>query len=468
MRPLYWTRIVTQPTVVQPVFVPVAVPPPPPPQKDIPEDDTVDGQKRIDSEGSQCETETKSNTPTTTIEKEEPKIGKQKPVEEEILWLKIQETELENLDEFGDLFSRQTIKKRDKKESTAPKLKMVAKAKVLDSKRSQNIGIIVKSMHVDFSEVENAIYNCDTSVVSLEVLQQILEIRASPEELKMIEELSAQEGVVMDEPETFLLKLSRVSYFVQRISCLVFQAEFDEAANGIQRKLDVLAEVCNFLVANENIRVLFSIILTFGNYMNGGNRQRGQADGFGLDILPKLKDVKSNDTKVTLLHYIVHTYVKHCRQAGTALLDLEYPLPSKYDIEKCNNIDFDDLLAQLKSLRDRLASSETRIEEMKEEGEEDVEEGEKNNNSAAVAAGRTFKLKMQSFAQEADNQLSKLHRELDECKVLFQRTIQFYKFHTRNNEKVERPGQFFDLWTQFTVDVEDIWKRHLNELKLEL
>lgn len=26
--------------------------------------------------------------------------------------------------------------------------------------------------------------------------------------------------------------------------------------------------------------------------MNGGNRQRGQADGFGLEILAKLRDVK--------------------------------------------------------------------------------------------------------------------------------------------------------------------------------
>ena len=33
-------------------------------------------------------------------------------------------------------------------------------------------------------------------------------------------------------------------------------------------------------------------VLSFGNYMNGGT-QRGQADGFDLAILPKLKDVKS-------------------------------------------------------------------------------------------------------------------------------------------------------------------------------
>lgn len=40
------------------------------------------------------------------------------------------------------------------------------------------------------------------------------------------------------------------------------------------------------------MKKLFAIILTLGNYMNGGNGQRGQADGFGLEILAKLKDVK--------------------------------------------------------------------------------------------------------------------------------------------------------------------------------
>jgi formin 2 len=43
------------------------------------------------------------------------------------------------------------------------------------------------------------------------------------------------------------------------------------------------------------------VILACGNYMNGGNVQRGQADGFAIDILPKLKDVKSKDNSITLL-----------------------------------------------------------------------------------------------------------------------------------------------------------------------
>lgn len=39
---------------------------------------------------------------------------------------------------------------------------------------------------------------------------------------------------------------------------------------------------------------ILGLVLVFGNYMNGGNRTRGQADGFTLDILPKLKDVKTS------------------------------------------------------------------------------------------------------------------------------------------------------------------------------
>lgn len=51
------------------------------------------------------------------------------------------------------------------------------------------------------------------------------------------------------------------------------------------------------LQTSETVKKVLGLILAFGNFMNGGNRTRGQADGFSLDILPKLKDVKSNVRK---------------------------------------------------------------------------------------------------------------------------------------------------------------------------
>ncbi len=78
------------------------------------------------------------------------------------------------------------------------------------------------------------------------------------------------------------------------------------------------------MMSVEVSRVL-GIILALGNYMNGGNRQRGQADGFAIDILPKIKDVKSKDNTLTLIFYVVKVYIQVCifvLYYLTVLLDL--------------------------------------------------------------------------------------------------------------------------------------------------
>ena len=64
------------------------------------------------------------------------------------------------------------------------------------------------------------------------------------------------------------------------------------------------------LKTGEEVTNILGLVLAFGNYMNGGNRSRGQADGFELDILPKLKDVKCKDNSTNLLHYLVTAYIK--------------------------------------------------------------------------------------------------------------------------------------------------------------
>lgn len=47
------------------------------------------------------------------------------------------------------------------------------------------------------------------------------------------------------------------------------------------------------LLESNSVREVIGLVLALGNHMNGGSRIRGQADGFGMEILPKLKDVKS-------------------------------------------------------------------------------------------------------------------------------------------------------------------------------
>lgn len=67
----------------------------------------------------------------------------------------------------------------------------------------------------------------------------------------------------------------------------------------------VLVHVCQELLECNSLLDVMGLVLAFGNYMNGGNRTRGQADGFGLEILPKLKDVKS---RVIMFHPLTLTH----------------------------------------------------------------------------------------------------------------------------------------------------------------
>lgn len=64
------------------------------------------------------------------------------------------------------------------------------------------------------------------------------------------------------------------------------------------------------LKSSKEVTNVLGLVLAFGNYMNGGNVARGQADGFELDILPKLKDVKCKDNSTNLLHYLVNIYIR--------------------------------------------------------------------------------------------------------------------------------------------------------------
>ncbi|XP_013179598.1 PREDICTED: formin-2 isoform X2 [Papilio xuthus] len=372
------------------------------------------------------------------------------------LWLEIEEAKLDNIDEFTDLFSRQVVKAPAKKKTEVKaKIKPV---KLLDSKRSQNVGILAQSLHVEFSEIENAIYNFDTSVVSLEALQQIYDLRATEEELMLIKDhLRNKPEIPLDKPESFLHDLSGIPNFAERISCFMFQTEFEDGVNTTMHKLDNLKHTCEFLTTSEPLKQLFAIILTLGNYMNGGNGQRGQADGFGLEILAKLKDVKSKHSQVTLLHFIVRTYM---RARGGALAGAcALPVPEPGDVARAAALDFADVAAHLKEL-------DKRLQDCREQTKKVIECDAQRNEDCVSSCGdntkrlEVFKDKMKTFLDAAEEKLKTENDNLEECRAKFIGTVRFYQYTPKCGKLEEcEPKEFFSLWTSFCSDFKDIFKK---------
>jgi hypothetical protein len=119
--------------------------------------------------------------------------------------------------------------------------------------------------------------------------------------------------------------------------------------------------------------ILVSVTLSCGNYLNGGNKQRGQADGFTLDILPKIKDVKTKDNQSNLLAYIVKFCTeRYDEKKGTPEAVLPVPEPS--DVEKCSTIDFETQAVEVDRLETDLKAVQRITERVLDKSSEERKE----------------------------------------------------------------------------------------------
>ncbi|KFV84519.1 Formin-2, partial [Struthio camelus australis] len=281
-----------------------------------------------------------------------------------LVWEKIEEPSID-YHEFEELFSKTAVKERKKPISdTITKTKTKQVVKLLSNKRSQAVGILMSSLHLDMRDIQHAVVNLDNSVVDLETLQALYENRAQSDELEKIEKHSRaskekENAKSLDKPEQFLYELSLIPNFSERVFCILFQSTFSESICSIRRKLELLQKLCEVGCALcKGVMQVLGLVLAFGNYMNGGNRTRGQADGFGLDILPKLKDVKSSDNSRSLLSYIVSYYLRNFDEdAGKE--QCIFPLPEPQDLFQASQLKFEDFQKDLRKMKKDLRVCET-------------------------------------------------------------------------------------------------------------
>ncbi|XP_078674685.1 uncharacterized protein LOC144912825 [Branchiostoma floridae x Branchiostoma belcheri] len=466
------------------------------------------------------------------------------------LWDKLEEPSFDK-DEFEELFAKpqntpkrkplsDTYKKPKAKKEDQSLVSLDRKypatrvchtrvAKLLDSKRSQQVGILMSSLHAEMADIENAVLNMDTTHLDLENLNALYDIRPQSEELDKIKRhLVAKVDTPLDKPEQFLYELSNIPSFGDRVFCFTFQSQFQESILTIRQRLDNFKNVCKILLGdskdedkekkdteekgetenteseneeaekkeesdkgqekemeeskteekdtgdkegetssveekedessseaikvNANVQTVLGLVLAFGNYMNGGNRTRGQADGFQLEILAKLKDVKGKhcpkDGKTSLLHYLVIYFINNFdKAAGTEHAKL--PIPEPNDINQATLVKFDDIGKDLRKLKRDIDGCEKKVAEVV--------------NSSEDKYIQPFKDNMEIFIKKAQKEHKEQEDNLDSCQKRFQQVVIFFGVRPRPGDTEVTPPYFFSLWTAFCRDFKDIWKKEQNK-----
>lgn len=374
------------------------------------------------------------------------------------LWNALEEPDIINAKEFEELFSKATVQPKKKPLSDTYEKKNKAKKiiKLLDGKRSQAVGILISSLHLEMKDIQQAVLTVDHSVVDLETIEALYENRAQAEELQKIKkhyETSKEDEVkLLDKPEQFLYELSQIPDFAGRTHCMIFQSVFVDSVSSARRKVDVISTVCKALLDSESVKDVIGLILAFGNYMNGGNRTRGQADGFGLEILPKLKDVKSRDNRISLVDYVVSYYLRNFDKNGGTDKSV-FPLPEPQDLFHAAQVKFEDLLKDLRKLKKELTACEKEVQQVCENSSEEHLQ--------------PFKDKMETFISTAQSEYATEDERLQAAQKSFQEVAMYFGLKPKSGEKEVSPNVIFMLWYEFCNDFKNTWNREIKTISKE-
>ncbi|NXF45633.1 FMN protein, partial [Oceanites oceanicus] len=359
------------------------------------------------------------------------------------LWESLEEPDILDTTEFEYLFSKDTTREKRKPLSETYEKKPKAKKiiKLLDGKRSQTVGILISSLHLEMKDIQQAILCVDDSVVDLETLEALYENRAQKDELEKIKQYyqtsKEEELKLLDKPEQFLYELSQIPNFTERAQCIIFQSVFSEGITSVHRKVDIITRVSKALLNMTSIKEILGLILAFGNYMNGGNRTRGQADGFGLEILPKLKDVKSRDNGINLVDYVVIYYLRHCDKVKDS-----FAISASPKTNSATNVS--QLLFVASEKQMKLVCRESSEEHL-----------------------QPFKEKLEEFFQKAKEERKKEESSLENAQKCFEETVRYFGIKPKPGEKEITPNYVFTVWYEFCSDFKTIWKRESKSISKE-
>ncbi|XP_028444510.1 protein diaphanous homolog 1 isoform X1 [Perca flavescens] len=238
------------------------------------------------------------------------KIGPE-DLSEKSFWTKAKEEKFENNELFAKLtlaFSSQTKTTKAKKEQDGgdenkpAQKKKVKELKILDSKCSQNLSIFLGSFRLPYEEIKIAILEVNEKVITESMVQNLIKLLPATEQLSVLGEMK-DEYDDLAESEQFGVVMSGVKRLMPRLQAILFKLQFEEQLNNIKPDVVSVTAACEELCKSQNFTKLLEIILLVGNYMNAGSRN-GNAFGFSISYLCKLRDTKSADLKQTLLHFL--------------------------------------------------------------------------------------------------------------------------------------------------------------------
>jgi len=367
---------------------------------------------------------------------------------EKAFWTKVDEESLVSQTLIEDLqskFSSRPPKKSvEENSSGGPSKKKTKELKVLDGKAAQNLSVILGGAlkHISYKDLRKCIMRCDTSVLTENLLQSLIQYLPTPDQLNKLQEHS-HEYEDLAEAEQFAISLADIKRLVPRLKSLKFQLHYPELVQDCKPDIVAATEACQEVRRSKKFAKILELILLMGNIMNTGSKNE-QSVGFDISYLPKLSNTKDRDNKSTLMHFLVETIEKSHPQ-----------LLSFYDelihLDKASRVSLDSVMKTLKQMDNSIKNLETDLK-----------------NSARTVQDKDDKFEecMGSFAKDARDQYSILQAMATKMETLYAELAEYFVF---DKQKYTLEEFFSDIKTfkdLFKQAYDSILKERESEAKL--
>ncbi|CAI8609371.1 unnamed protein product [Vicia faba] len=185
---------------------------------------------------------------------------------------------------------------------------VVQENRVLDTKKSQNIAILLRALNVTRDEVSEALLDGNPEGLGAELLETLVKMAPTKEEEIKLKHCDGDLSK-LGPAERFLKAVLDVPLAFKRVEAMLYRANFEAEVNYLKKSFQTLEAASEELKNSRLFLKLLEAVLRTGNRMNVGTN-RGDAKSFKLDTLLKLADIKGTDGKTTLLHFVVQEIIR--------------------------------------------------------------------------------------------------------------------------------------------------------------
>jgi len=181
----------------------------------------------------------------------------------------------------------------------------------------------------------------DGSILNREAIEKLLTtmMPTDEEKTKIFEaQLSNTADIPLGTAEQFLLAMGSISELYSRLKLWLFKLDYETIESEIGEPLSDLMKGIEELRRNKTFKYILTTLLSIGNFLNGS-----EAQGFTIEYLSRVTDVKDTVHKHTLLHHLGNIVIEKFPDATDLYSDIGA-------ISRCSKVDWDELVVKLDGL----------------------------------------------------------------------------------------------------------------------